>query len=112
MPKPHQSDRHAYDAGGYVPVVQLSTDAFAAYPEAVDLAFGPYVKYGTIKKDYRNADQPGRYAPPEMIGTERHGIFGIPAFTGTRFADSSSALVTPAEISSTSECAGYCLGSV
>jgi len=77
MPKPHQSDPHAYKAGGYVYVTRLSSDAFAAYPEAVDLAFGPYAKFGTIKKDYRNADQPGRYAPPEMVGTERRGVFGI-----------------------------------
>jgi len=35
------------------------------------LAFGPYAGYGQIIKDYRNADQPGRYAPPEMVGTER-----------------------------------------
>jgi hypothetical protein len=41
------------------------------------MAFGPYVKYGQIIKDYRNADQPGRYAPPEMAATERKGIFGI-----------------------------------
>ena len=34
------------------------TDGFAAYPEAVDLAFGPYVKFGTIIKDYRNAERP------------------------------------------------------
>ncbi len=40
--------------GGYIHITQLSTDAFAAYPEAVDLAFGPYAKYGQIKKDYRN----------------------------------------------------------
>jgi IS1 family transposase len=77
MPKPHDSDPHGYKAGGYVYITQLSTDAFAAYPEAVDLAFGPYAKYGQIKKDYRNATQPGRYAPPEMVGTERKGIFGI-----------------------------------
>ena len=25
-------------------IVQISTDGFAAYPEAVDLAFGPYVQ--------------------------------------------------------------------
>jgi len=43
----------------------------------VDLAFGPYAKYGQIIKDYRNTDQPGRYGPPEMVGTERKGIFGI-----------------------------------
>jgi hypothetical protein len=35
---------------------QLLTDGFAAYPEAVELAFGPYVKYGTIIKEYKNAN--------------------------------------------------------
>jgi IS1 family transposase len=77
MPNAHQSDPHAYQAGGYIYVTQISTDGFPAYPEAVDLAFGPYAKYGQIIKDYRNADQPGRYAPPEMVATERKGIFGI-----------------------------------
>jgi len=77
FPRPHQSDPHAYRAGGYLHVTQLSADAFPAYPEAVDLAFGPYAKFGTIKKDYRNAEQPGRYAPPEMVGAERRGVFGI-----------------------------------
>lgn len=59
---------------GIVP--QISTDGFNAYPEAVDLAFGSYCKYGQIIKDYRNADQPGRYAAPELVGTERREIFG------------------------------------
>jgi IS1 family transposase len=77
MPNPHASDPHAYQARGYIYITQLSTDGFPAYPEAVDLAFGPYAKFGTIKKDYRNADQPGRYAPPEMVGTERKGVFGL-----------------------------------
>ena len=67
----------AYKPGGFVHITQISTDGFAAYPEAVDLAFGPYAKYGQIIKDYRNVDQPGRYGPPEMVGTERKGIFGI-----------------------------------
>ena len=73
MPKPRQSDL----AGAFARITQVSTDGFAAYPEAVDLAFGPYAKYGQIIKDYRNVEQPGRYAAPEMIGTERKGIFGI-----------------------------------
>ena len=55
FPTAHASDPHAYQPGGYTPVVQISTDGFPAYPEAVDLAFGPYAKYGTIIKDYRNA---------------------------------------------------------
>jgi IS1 family transposase len=77
MPKAHASDPHHYQTGGYVYITQISTDGFQAYPEAVDLAFGPYVKYGQIRKEYRNADQPGRYAPPEMVTTERRGVFGL-----------------------------------
>jgi hypothetical protein len=39
------------------------------------LAFGPYAKFGTIVKDYRNATMP--YTPSEMVGTNRRGVFGI-----------------------------------
>jgi IS1 family transposase len=77
FPTAHDSDPHHYQAGGYSLVVQISSDAFRAYPEAVDLAFGPYVKYGQIIKNYRNADQPGRYAPPEMVETERRRVFAL-----------------------------------
>lgn len=55
FPTAHASDAHVFALGGYEPIVQISTDGFSAYPEAVDLAFGPYVKYGTIIKEYRNA---------------------------------------------------------
>ncbi len=71
MPNPHASDAHGFQAGEYTPVVQISTDGFAAYPEAVDLAFGPYVKFGTIIKEYRNASM--IYTPSEMVGTKREG---------------------------------------
>lgn len=70
LPTPTDTGERA----GVIP--QISTDAFAAYPEAIDLAFGSYCRYGQIIKDYRNADQPGRYAAPEMVGTERREIFG------------------------------------
>ena len=71
LPRPHEADI----TGEYRKVLQISTDGLAAYPEAVDLAFGPYVKFGTIIKDYRNANMP--YTPSEMIGTQRRGVFGI-----------------------------------
>jgi len=59
-------------------VTQISTDGFIAYPEAVDLAFGPYVKYGTIIKDYRNADRPpGNYSPAQIVSVERKARFGM-----------------------------------
>jgi transposase-like protein/IS1 family transposase len=74
-PKPHASDDHAFGVGHFQQIVQISTDGFPAYPEAVDLAFGPYAKYGTIIKEYRNASI--IYTPSEMVGTKRTGRRGI-----------------------------------
>lgn len=68
-PRPHESDNHAFAVGTFRRIVQVSTDAFAGYPEAIDMAFGPYVKYGTIIKQYRNAKMV--YTPSEMVGTKR-----------------------------------------
>jgi transposase-like protein/IS1 family transposase len=74
-PNAHASDAHKFAAGGYRPITQISTDGFPAYPEAVDLAFGPYARFGTIQKEYRNATM--IYTPSEMVGTKRTGIQGI-----------------------------------
>ena len=87
VPRPNNS-------AAFVRITQISTDDFAGYPEAVDLAFGPYAKYGQIIKDYRNADQPGRYAAPEMVGTERKGIFGITEREEGRYAPAMSSGIT------------------
>jgi hypothetical protein len=46
------------------PRPQVSTDGFAGYPLAVDLAFANTVSYDTLIKDYRESEQPGRYGPP------------------------------------------------
>ena len=32
MPKPHDSDPHAYKAGGYIHITQISTDGFPGLP--------------------------------------------------------------------------------
>ena len=48
---------------------------YVVYPEAIDQFFGPYVKYGQIRKDYRNATM--HYTPSEMVGTERKPISNI-----------------------------------
>jgi hypothetical protein len=45
------------------------------YSEAVDLAFGPWVKFGTIRKDFRNATMP--YTPSEIVGTIRRAVYGM-----------------------------------
>ena len=75
FPIPHASDAHDYHKAGYQAITQISTDGFKAYPEAIDLAFGPYVKYGTIIKDYRNATI--QYTPSEMVGTQRRSVYGM-----------------------------------
>jgi transposase-like protein/IS1 family transposase len=74
-PKPHVSDPHAFKAGEFSRIVQISTDAFAGYPEAVDLAFGPYVRYGVIVKEYKNASM--IYTPSEIVGTKRTARRGM-----------------------------------
>lgn len=75
MPSAHDSDAHAFAPGGYKRVVQISTDGFSGYPEAVDLAFGPYCRFGVIIKEYRNAKP--IYTPSEMVGTKRIARRGI-----------------------------------
>jgi IS1 family transposase len=75
MPSPHATDAHAYQPARQIYVTQISTDAFPGYREAVDLAFGPYARYGQLIKDYRNAKM--MYTPSEMVGTERRPIRGI-----------------------------------
>lgn len=74
FPNPHDSDNHLFEKGEYGTVTQISTDMLAA-SEAVDQFFGPYAKYGQLKKEYRNATM--QYTPSEMFGTERKSIFGI-----------------------------------
>lgn len=81
-PNQFASDDHAFRPGGYRPIVQISTDGFSAYPEAVDLAFGPYAKFGTIIKEYRNANLV--YTPSDMVGTQRRAVYRMqPNETGT-----------------------------
>jgi IS1 family transposase len=75
MPNPHATDAHGFHRPGPLHVTQISTDGFAPYPEAVDLAFGRYAKFGTIVKDYKNASLP--YTPSEIVGTRRRAVFGM-----------------------------------
>ena len=55
---------------------QLSTDGWAAYPDSISMAFAGRATHGIIVKQYRNSDMPGRYGPPEMIGTSREVVEG------------------------------------
>lgn len=58
---------------------QISTDGWAAYPGAVDLAFADTVRHGVLIKDYQQSEQPGRYGPPELVGETRRAMSpGLP----------------------------------
>ena len=75
MPKPHDTDPHAFHRPGPVHVTRLSTDGFPGYPEAVDLAFGGRAKFGTIIKEFKTLLLP--YTPSEIVGTIRRAVFGL-----------------------------------
>lgn len=54
------------------PLVQISTDGYRPYIDAVDDAFGANVRYGSIVKEFRNAKM--TYTPSEIVGSKRRGI--------------------------------------
>jgi IS1 family transposase len=60
--------------------VQVSTDALAAYAQAIERGFGCEADYGQIVKTYGATDLEGqrRYSPPEMVRITRSAIFGNP----------------------------------
>lgn len=55
---------------------QISTDGWASYPGTIDKAFGQTVRHGVIIKQYKNPEV-GRYAPPDLRGTDRFSVQGI-----------------------------------
>lgn len=57
---------------------QLSTDGWASYPECIQNAFGGLARYGVIIKNYdSDAEQVGRYAPPDVVSVDRRIIRGM-----------------------------------
>ena len=60
--------------------VQLSTDALAAYDDAIERGFGANADYGQIVKSYGSVEVEGqrRYSPPEVVRVSREVISGRP----------------------------------
>lgn len=60
--------------------VQISTDALAAYTEAIERGFGADVDYGQIVKTYGVADVQAqrRYSPAQLIHIKRRVVTGQP----------------------------------
>jgi IS1 family transposase len=52
---------------------QISTDGWSSYPAAIQDAFGSFVQYGQIIKNYANPES-GRYAPPEITKCDRRRV--------------------------------------
>ena len=58
---------------------QISTDAFPAYVDAIEMAFGSDVDYASVAKEYESVPVgPGRYAPPRVSGTVKKVYQGTP----------------------------------
>ena len=61
---------------------QISSDALAAYPDAVERAFGSEVDYGQIVKTFSvtdlRKDATVRYSPAEVVKVEKNVISGAP----------------------------------
>lgn len=60
--------------------VQISSDGFAKYVEAVERGFGSNVDYGQIVKTFatdENAVQ-GRYSPTQVISSQKSSVVGSP----------------------------------
>jgi len=62
--------------------IQLSSDALASYPDAVERAFGSEVDYAQVVKTFAvvnlNKDAASRYSPAEVVKTELKRITGSP----------------------------------
>jgi IS1 family transposase len=61
--------------------IQLTTDAYGPYTEAVDQAFGGNVDYAMLVKVFgkMGTEEQRRYSPPECVGCKREVKSGMPA---------------------------------
>lgn len=62
--------------------IQLTTDGFGAYPDAVDAAFKGQVDYAVLNKSYAGDPAPvegrRRYSPPEIVTCSKAVVNGDP----------------------------------
>ena len=58
---------------------QISTDGFTPYVNTIRQSFGEMAAHGILIKDFSQQpyDQPGRYGPPDMIGSHREQVRGL-----------------------------------
>jgi hypothetical protein len=67
--------------GWTLKLVQVSTDALAAYADAIERGFGANADYGQIVKTFTCSELDARrYSPPEILHVNRSVILGNPDF--------------------------------
>lgn len=59
---------------------QISSDALAAYADAIERAFGSEVDYGTVIKTFTHTDLEAtrRYSPPDVLKIKKMPVQGLP----------------------------------
>ena len=69
---------------------EISSDAFNAYPVAVDLAFGIDCHFGTIEKHYKAevaVEAARRYSPGWVVSVSKHDVIGRPKQISTSYVE-------------------------
>jgi IS1 family transposase len=69
---------------------EFSTDAFRAYPFAIEQEFGWKINYGTIEKNFKvtaGNEAARRYSPGRVISVSRKAILGNPEFISTSYVE-------------------------
>jgi transposase-like protein/IS1 family transposase len=59
---------------------QISTDAWAGYPETIEYHLGARVDYGMVTKEFVQpaGEELRRYAPPRLLRAEKAAVYGSP----------------------------------
>jgi IS1 family transposase len=69
---------------------EISSDAFPAYPDAVEQAFGTECKFGTIEKHYAvepSVEAARRYSPAAVVAVSRRRIIGYQERLSTSYIE-------------------------
>lgn len=74
---------------------ELSSDAWAAYPEAIEAAFGAGCTYGQVVKTYSVThlavnEASRRYSPAEVVAVDRTAVVGMPLDISTSYVERSN----------------------
>jgi IS1 family transposase len=67
-------------ASRLVSTPQISSDAFPAYADAIERAFGSEVNYGAVIKTFThtNLEAQRRYSPPDVLKVKKIPVQGLP----------------------------------